>query len=112
MGRRFTAILVAEWRGVISRSWNSKRPLVFAHVFLTKTLGVRPVREIRAWITRRMDLWDRGQHVDLVGDTEAEGAAREGRAAFSGEEEDDAVAQGFHETVLLGKLRQAVRRAT
>ena len=59
-----------------------------------------------------MGLWERGQHVVLVGDAEAEGAAQEGRAAFSGEEEDDAVAQGFHETVLLGKLRQAVRRAT
>ena len=29
-----------------------------------------------------------------------------------GKEEDNAVAQSFHETVLSGKLRQAVRRAT
>ena len=49
---------------------------------------------------------------NLVGDAKAEGAARESRAAFSGKEEKDAVAQGFHKTVLLGKLRQAVRRAT
>ena len=47
-----------------------------------------------------------------MGDAEAEGAAREGRAALSGKEEDNAVARSFHETVLLGKLRQAVRRAT
>ena len=47
-----------------------------------------------------------------MGDAEAKGAAREGRAAFSGEEEDDAVARSFHDTVLLGKLRQAIRRAT
>ena len=106
------AILAAEWQGVISRSWNSKRTLVFAHVVLTKTLGVCQAREIRARITRRMDLWDRGQHAGLVGDAKAEGADREGRAAFSGEEEEDAVARNFHETVLLGKLRQAVRRAT
>ena len=59
-----------------------------------------------------MDLWERGQHAGLLGDAEAEGAAREGRAAFSGEEEDDAVARSFHETVLSGKLRQAVPRAT
>ena len=45
-------------------------------------------------------------------DAEAEGAAHEGRAAFSGEEEDDVVARSFHETVLSGKLRQAVRRET
>ena len=112
MGRRFTAILSAEWRGVLSRSWNSERPLVFTHIVLTKTLGVRQAREIRARITRRMDLWERGQHAGLVGDAEAEGAAREGRADFSGKEEDDAVARSFHETVLSGKLRQAVRRAT
>ena len=59
-----------------------------------------------------MDLWERGNHAVLVGDAEAEGAAREGRSAFSGEEEDNAVAWSFHETVLSGKLRQAVRRAT
>ena len=59
-----------------------------------------------------MDLWERGQHAGLVGYAEAEGAAREGRAAFSGEEEGNAVARSFHETVLSGKLRQAVRRAT
>ena len=52
-----------------------------------------------------MDLWERGHHAGLVGDSKAEGAAREVRAAFIGEEEDDAVAQGFHKTVLLGKLR-------
>ena len=59
-----------------------------------------------------MDLWERGQHAGLVGDAKAEGAAQEGRAAFSGKEEDDAVARSFHKTVLLGKLQQAVYRAT
>ena len=59
-----------------------------------------------------MDLWERGQYAGLLGDVEAEGATREGRAAFSSEEEDDAVARGFHETVLLVNLRQAVCWAT
>ena len=58
-----------------------------------------------------MDLLERGQHAGLVGDAEAEGSAREGRAAFSGKEEDEAVARSFHETVFSGKLRQAVCRA-
>ena len=70
------AILVTEWRGVLRRSWNSERPLVLDHVVLTKTLGVRRAREISAWITRRMDLWERGLHAGLVGDAKAEGAAR------------------------------------
>ena len=60
--------MAAEWRGVLNRSWNYERPLVFAHVVLTKTLGIRRAREIRARITRRMGLWERGQHTGLVGD--------------------------------------------
>ena len=59
-----------------------------------------------------MDLWERGLHAGLVGDAEAEGSTREGRAAIGGEEEDEAVAWSFHDTVLSGKLRQAVRWAT
>ena len=59
-----------------------------------------------------MDLWERGQHAGLVGNAEAEGAAREGRDASCGEEEDEGVVRSFHETVLSGKLQQAVRQAT
>ena len=56
LGCRFTTILAAEWRGVISRSWISKSPLLFAHVILTNMVGVHRVKEIRVRITRRMDL--------------------------------------------------------
>ena len=47
-----------------------------------------------------------------MGDAEPEGAAREGRATSGGEEEDKAVAQSYHNTVLSGKLRKAVCQAT
>ena len=56
VGRRFMAILAVEWQGVIDQSWNSRRPLVFAHVVLTKTLGVRRAWDIRVQINRQMDL--------------------------------------------------------
>ena len=46
-----------------------------------------------------------------MGDAEAEGAAREGRAASGREEEEEAVVWIYHDTVLCGKLWQAVRRA-
>ena len=59
-----------------------------------------------------MDLWERRQQAGLVGDAEAEGAAREGRAAPGDEEEDEAVARSFHETVLSRKLQHTVCRAT
>ena len=44
VGRRFTAILAVKWQGVIDCSCNSKRLLVFFHVVITKTLGVRRAR--------------------------------------------------------------------
>ena len=75
-------------------------------------MGVRRAQEIRARITRRMELWKRGLHTCLVGDAKAEGAAREGRSASGGEEEDDALARSYHDTVLSGKIRQAIRWAT
>ena len=59
-----------------------------------------------------MDLWERGMHAGLVGDAEAEGVTRECRAASDGKEEDNAVARSYHDTVLSGKLRQAVRWET
>ena len=51
-----------------------------------------------------MDLWKRGLHTGLVGDAKAEGAAREGKAANGGEEEEEAVARSYHDMVLSGKL--------
>ena len=56
VGRRFTAILEAEWRGVLAKSWNSEIFLVFANVVLTKTLGVPRAKEVQAQITRQIDL--------------------------------------------------------
>ena len=50
-------------------------------------LGVLKARVIRARVTRMMNLYERGLHVGLVGDAEAEGVAREGQAARGGEEE-------------------------
>ena len=98
--------------GALSRKWNSERLLIFAHIVLSKTLGIRRAREIRDRITRRMDLWERGQYVGLVGDAKGDGAAQEGRAASVGEEEENAVARSFHKAVLSVKLWQAVHQAT
>ena len=84
-GHRFTAILSVEWQGVLDRSWNSERPLIFAHVVLTKTLGVYRSREIRQRIIRSMDLWKRVFHAGMVGYAEVEGDDREARATRGGE---------------------------
>ena len=75
-------------------------------------MGVCREEEIRDKIIRWMDLWERGVHAGLVGDTEEEGAARDFRSSSGREEEDKAVVRSYHDTVLLGKLSQAVLRAT
>ena len=59
-----------------------------------------------------MDLWKRDLHTGMVGDAEVVGAAREVRASRAGEDEDKALSRSYHYTVLSGKLRQAIRRAT
>ena len=68
-------------------------------------MGFRRAKEIRAQIARRMDLWERVLHTRLVGDAEAEGDAREGRATSDREREDEAVSRSYHDTVLSGNLR-------
>ena len=104
VGRRFTAILDVEWWGVIYWSWNSKIPLGFAHIVLRKTLSIHRDREIRARITRRMDLWERGIHAGLVGDSKAEVAARDGRSLSGREDEEETKSRSYHDTVLSSKL--------
>ena len=111
VGRRFVSIFAAEMEGVRARRWNSERPLIFCAVILAKALGVRRARDIRKRIDRRMDLWEEGRYAGLVTDTEAEGRGREGLAGQR-KADEESQARGFHGTVLSGKLRAAVRRAT
>ena len=77
MGRRFTAVLATKWREVLEQKWNSERPLLFAHVVLTKTLGSQKAREIWARIDCQFDLWERVIHAGLEGDAFEEGSSQE-----------------------------------
>jgi hypothetical protein len=86
VGRRFLATLTREFRGVRERSWNSERPLVFISVILQTKKGVRRAKDIRAWLTNRMDLWDQGFQAALVDDTEAEASGRPAPARVPDEE--------------------------
>ena len=81
-------VLTAEWWGVLERIWNSGIPLFFAYIVLTKVLVVHRDREIRARIYQWMDLYKKGVHSGLVGDAEAEGAEREGKAVREEEEKE------------------------
>ena len=100
-----------EWQGVRYRSWNSKRPVVFAHIILTETPGDCQAKEIWARISHRLDLWDAGWHDGLVGDMEDEGASIQGQVKRE-QDNKEGLARRFHNTVLYGKLHEAVRRLT
>ena len=56
VGRWFTTVLAEKWRRVLNQKYNSKRPLVFAHVVLTKTLGAHKNRYIQSRINHQLDL--------------------------------------------------------
>ena len=92
--------------------WNSERPLVFAHVILTSTLGTCKARDIRVMIDHCLDLWERCIHTGLVGDALEEGRATEDNIYQHKEEEEDILARSFHITLLLENLWQAICRAT
>ena len=110
VGRRFTAVLAADWRGVLDCKWNSKQTLIFSHVVLPMTLSSHKVREIRARIDRQLDLWERGMHAGLVRDALGKGRYRVVHVARSNEEEKVCLARRFHIKLLSGKLSQVVCR--
>ena len=67
---------------------------------LTKILGARKAREIRARIDHQLDLWERGIHAGLMGYALTDGRTRKCRFTRSNEEEKDNLACSFHITLL------------
>ena len=65
VGRRFTTVLDAKRKGVLDQKWDSKQPLIFAHMVLTNKLVIPKAREIRARIGHRLDICKRGIHAGL-----------------------------------------------
>ena len=66
MGFRFTTVMAAYWQRVIDWKWNYERPIVFAHVVLTRNLSTCKASYILAKIDRLLDLWGGGIHAGLV----------------------------------------------
>ena len=54
---------------------------------LTRTLGARKARDIKARINHRLDLWERIIHACLVGGALVEGRSKEGYVKRHEEEE-------------------------
>ena len=71
--------LTVELNGMRTRGWNSETPLVFMVFIITITYNLRSLKDIRACIDQKMDLWYQVRFVSLVENT---------ANALQGEEED------------------------
>ena len=112
VGRRFTDILASEWRGCSAGVGTPRDPSYLPMSLLRICWASVGPRTSGRGSPGGWTSGGRGLHAYLMGNDDAEGAAREGRAASGGEEEDESVARSYHDTVLLGKLWQAVRWET
>jgi hypothetical protein len=110
VGKRFVEKVAEEMRGIKSRKWNSERFIVFQLVILQKSREVKRSRDIRRRITKRLDAWEKGQTTMLVEDT-----LRSMESHLShkrGQTTPEQRSKIFHQKVLRGNLRGAVRYLT
>ena len=95
---------------VWDRQWNLERFIVFQTVILQRARHVTASHAIRRRIAKRIDAWGEGKHVMLVGDTLR--SCEEYLTASWRKETVDHRSQTYHNLVLCGKLRLAVRWIT
>ena len=111
VGMRFISMLASEFNGVRARKWNSERPIIFAPIILRKTTGVYKARNIRTWITRRLNDWEKGNYAALVADTIGEALCNV-KSKTTPPEENEIRARVFNSLLLSGRVREAVRYST
>ena len=109
VGRRFIAMLTAEFCGARERRWNSERPIVFVATILQSSSGRLSAADIRRRLSNRMDAWADKRYEALVRDTEMEGCRS---LPPRKEEAEEREARKFNAAVLNGELRRAVRHLT
>ena len=110
IGRLFVAALTRELEGVVERSWNSERFLVFPAVILQRSPSAKRARDIRRRIEYRLQAWAEGKFNMLVEDTSRTSISliSTKRRSMS----DEQIAKTYTRLVLQGKLRSAVRFVT
>ena len=56
VGNQFVNMLVAEWKRVCNRKWNSDKLIIFGAIILQKAYGLRKSCDIQKCILNRMKL--------------------------------------------------------
>ena len=111
---RFLETLTNLWVGVVERRWNSERPLVFQACILRRVRGISRFHDVKPIIWGRLDAWDAERFVALVRAVEEAtldvGGGSGGPRA--GMEDATSIARKYHNMVLGGKVRAAVRMVT
>ena len=69
VGRLFVQAVADELKGVVQRSWNSERFVVFQAVILQRSPDVKRARDIRRRIEIRLRHWREKQFTMLIKDT-------------------------------------------
>ena len=110
VGRHFVAILSDELQGIIDRKWNAERFLTFQTAVLVKHPNVRKASDIKRRLATRLGLWEKGRYTELVEDSIS--ALEASLCRFRGTSAPNTRMKVYHNLVLRGELRKAVRYLT
>ena len=110
VGRLFISALTRELNGVIERSWNAEKFIVFSSVILQRSPDAKRARDIRRRIENRLEAWAQNKFDMLVQDTVRTSKSLISRKKRGMSEEQ--VSKTYTRLVLQGKLRSAVRFVT
>jgi hypothetical protein len=110
VGKKFLDLLIREFQKVrVDKTANAERIIVFINVTLQSCSTICKSSDIKRRIEQRLKLWEDGKFQALVDDTMSERLRRRrGFKPLSEEEE----ARKFHNKMLSGRPRQAVRHLT
>ena len=110
VGHKYVAQITKELSGIMNRTWNSERFLVFQMVILQRSPKVVSATAIRNRIKSRLQLWMNGEFEWLVHDTVTE--MKTIRYNQSHHQTQEQVAKVYSRLLLQGKVRAAVRWLT
>jgi hypothetical protein len=111
---RFLEALTSLWIGLVERCWNLEHLLVFQAVILCPVRGVARFHYVKPIIWGWLDAWDAGRHVALVKAVEEANlnVVGGGGGTRLRRENTTSMARKYHNMILCGKVRAAVRTVT
>ena len=106
VGVRFVNILAAEIESCTAARQSSEREFLFTSLVLQRDKMVKKARDIRPMIARRLDMWESGQHRELLQEAlRCDRQMKEAQTKMTSEH----VERVFNRLMLLGRVRAAMR---